>query len=49
MQRDLREILRLFMPLGTIKAGELLLPPADALQLLDCLERVGEVVTGVEV
>lgn len=32
-----------------MKAGELLLPPADAMKLVDCLERAHEVVTGVDV
>lgn len=49
MQRELREVIRPFMALGRVKAGELLLPPPNALELIDCLERAREVVNGIDV
>ena len=48
MIETLEEAIAKYQSLGSVKAGELLLPPAQAMLLADELERAGVLILGVD-
>lgn len=49
MMASVIDLLNTYRPLGTVKAGELLLQPTDALRLADELASIGVPIIGVDI